>query len=211
MESCKRRFGVRVPASAPLWPASHHAAPTSLERTSRSDGTARSIGAEPRVHDLRAITDDVRWTLAGHAAAGLLAYHEATARDTDHRWQRLATIRDTMMAENLHAIADRGPTLVFVHNQHLRTGTTWMSLGPMTLRWQPASAHLADRLGSDYLGGDSASAIKFSRGSRQTLIRVPSGDLKAATLGRCAHSSPRRGGALTSRCSYSWCSRWPAE
>lgn len=132
---------------------------------------ARSIGAEPRVHDLRAITDDLRWTLtgetprlrhetspddiedallAGRTAAGLLAYHEAMAQDTDHRWQRLAAIRDTMMAENLHAIADRGPTLVFAHNQHLRTGTTCMSLGPMTVRWQPAGAHLADRLGSDY-------------------------------------------------------------
>jgi erythromycin esterase-like protein len=132
---------------------------------------ARSIGAEPRVRDLRAITDDLRWTLtgqtprlrhetspddledallAGRTAAGLLAYHAAMARDTDHRWSCLAAIRDMMMAENLHAIADRGPTLVFAHNEHLRTGTTRMSFGPTTLRWQPAGAHLADRLGSDY-------------------------------------------------------------
>jgi erythromycin esterase-like protein len=132
---------------------------------------ARSIGAQPRVHDLRAITDDLNWTLtgetprlrhetspddledallAGRTAAGLLAYHQAMARETDHRWQRLAAIRDTMMAENLHAIADRGPTLVFAHNQHLRTGTTSISFGPRTLRWQPAGAHLADRLGNDY-------------------------------------------------------------
>jgi erythromycin esterase len=132
---------------------------------------ARSIGSEPRVHDLRAITDDLRWTLtgetprlrheagpddledallAGRTAAGLLAYHEAMARDTDRRWERLAAIRDTMMAENLHAIADRGPTLVFAHNEHLRTGTTPIPFGPTTLRWQPAGAHLADRLGNDY-------------------------------------------------------------
>jgi erythromycin esterase-like protein len=120
---------------------------------------ARSIGAEPRVHDLRAITDDLRWMLtietprlrhltspddlenallAVRTAAGLLAYHEAMARDTEHRWHRLAAIRATMMAENLHAIADRGPTLVFAHNEHLRTGTT------------SAGALLADRLGNDY-------------------------------------------------------------
>ena len=120
---------------------------------------ARSIGADPRVHDLRAITDDLRLTLtsetprlrhetspddvedallAGRTAAGLLTYHEAMARGTDHRWQRLGAIRATMMAENLHAIADRGPTLVFAHNEHLRTGTT------------SAGAHLADRLGNDY-------------------------------------------------------------
>ena len=132
---------------------------------------ARSIGAEPRVRDLRAITDDLRWTLtgeiprlrhetspddledallAGRTAAGLLAYHQAMARDTDHRWQRLAAIRDTMMAENLHAIAGRGPTLVFAHNEHLRIGTSSMSFGPMTLRWHTAGAHLADRLGDDY-------------------------------------------------------------
>jgi erythromycin esterase-like protein len=129
------------------------------------------IGAEPRVHDLRAITDDLRWTLTGQTprlrhessaddladahlaartAAGLLAWHAALARDADHRWQRLAAIRDTMMAENLQAIADRGPTLAFAQNQHLRTGTTAVSFGPMTLRWLPAGAHLADRLGSDY-------------------------------------------------------------
>ena len=104
---------------------------------------ARSIGAEPRVHDLRAITDDLRWTLtgeiprlrretspddledallAGRTAAGLLAYHAAMARDTGDRWQRLAAVRDTMMAENVQAIADRGPTLAFAHNHHLRTG-----------------------------------------------------------------------------------------
>jgi hypothetical protein len=33
--------------------------------------------------------------------------HRAMARDTDHRWQRLGAIRNTMMAENLQAIADR--------------------------------------------------------------------------------------------------------
>jgi erythromycin esterase-like protein len=132
---------------------------------------ARSIGTDPRIPALRAITDDMRWTLAcetprlrhetspddledallaGRTAAGLLAYHKAMARDTDHRWQRLAAIRDTMMAENLRAIADRGPTLVSAHNEHLRTGTSSMSFGPMTLRWQTAGAHLADRLGNDY-------------------------------------------------------------
>jgi erythromycin esterase len=132
---------------------------------------ARSIGADPRVHELRAITDDLRWALtgllpglrhgvspddvedallAGRTAAGLLAYHGAMAQDTDHRWQRLAAIRDTMMAENLHALADRGPTLAFAHNQHLRTGTTATPFGPITLQWLPAGAHLADRLGEDY-------------------------------------------------------------
>lgn len=132
---------------------------------------ARSIGADPRVRELRALTDDLRWTLtcevprlrreadpddlddallAARTAAGLLAYHRAMARDTPHRWQRLAAIRDAMMAENLQAIADRGPTLAFAQNEHLRTGAASLAFGSTTLQWQPVGAHLADRLGEDY-------------------------------------------------------------
>jgi erythromycin esterase len=132
---------------------------------------ARSIGAEPHVQHLRAIIDDLRWLLAGQlphlrhetgpddlddallagrTAAGLLAYHAVMAQDTDRRWQRLAAIRDTMMAENLLAVAERGPTLVFAHNEHVRTGTTSVPFGPVTLHWQPAGAHLRDGLGGDY-------------------------------------------------------------
>lgn len=141
------------------------------EEPAAATDPARSVGGEPRVRDLRAITDDLRRTLVGEAprlrplvdpavfedallaartAADLLAYHQAMAQDTEHRWDRLATLRDTAMADNLEAIADHGPTLVFAHNQHLRTGTTGMALGPMALRWQPAGAHLADRVGSGY-------------------------------------------------------------
>jgi erythromycin esterase-like protein len=129
---------------------------------------ARSIGSEPRVRDLRAVTDDLRRTLdiaiprlrhevgpdeladvllAGRTAAGLLAYHAAMAHDTEHRWQHLSALRDAMMAENLRALADRGPTLVFAQNEHLRTGTAQLAFGPTTLRWQPAGAHVA---GPDY-------------------------------------------------------------
>jgi erythromycin esterase-like protein len=129
---------------------------------------AHSIGSEPRVRDLRAVTDDLRRTLdiavprlrheigsdeladvvlAGRTAAGLLAYHAAMARDTEHRWQHLSALRDAMMAENLRAIADRGPTLVFAQNEHLRTGTAQLAFGPATLHWQPVGAHVA---GPDY-------------------------------------------------------------
>lgn len=132
---------------------------------------ARSIGAQPRVHQLRAITDDLRRALAsalpclrgergadavedallaGRIAAGLLAYHALMATDGDQRWSRLAAARDLVMAENLDALARRGPTLAFAHNQHLRTGTTSVSFGSQVLRWQPAGAHLADRMGRDY-------------------------------------------------------------
>ncbi|HWO61023.1 MAG TPA: erythromycin esterase family protein [Umezawaea sp.] len=132
---------------------------------------ARSIGNDPVVHELRAITDDLRRVLtgeiprlrheisaddldnallAGRTAAGLLAYHAVMARDTDHRWQHLSALRDALMAENVQAIADRGPTLVFGHNLHVRAGAARMAFGPTTLRWQPVGALLADRLGDDY-------------------------------------------------------------
>ena len=132
---------------------------------------ARSIGRRPQVGELRAITDDLcraldvegprlrRETdpdeledagLAARTAAGLLAYHAGMARDTDHRWAGLSGLRDTMMAQNLRAIARRGPALVFAHNTHLRSTSASMSLGPMTIHWHPAGAHLADRLGEDY-------------------------------------------------------------
>ncbi|MEV0681613.1 erythromycin esterase family protein [Actinosynnema sp. NPDC050436] len=131
---------------------------------------ARSVGSEPRVHELRGLVDDLRWAvtcelphlrragtagladalLAGRTAAGVLAYHAAMARDTDDRWQRLAAIRDAMMAENVEALAERGRTLVFAHNQHVRTGAAEMAFGTTALRWHPAGAHLADRLGGDY-------------------------------------------------------------
>lgn len=135
---------------------------------------ARSVGSEERVRTLRVLADDLARTLAIEApalrratgrdafddaalaartATGLLAYHASMAEPGDggRRWSRNAGLRDTMMADNLEALAARGPTLVFAHNQHVRTGTAHMTLGPMSLRWQPAGAHLADRLGPDYL------------------------------------------------------------
>lgn len=135
---------------------------------------ARSVGSEDRVRELRVLADDLARTLtieapalldstgrdafddaalAARTATGLLAYHATMADpgDGERRWSRGAGLRDAMMADNLEALAARGPTLAFAHNQHVRTGTARMMLGPMALRWQPAGAHLADRLGPDYL------------------------------------------------------------
>ncbi len=134
----------------------------------------RSVGSEDRVRELRVLADDLARTLAIEApalrratgpdafddaalaartATGLLAYHASMASPGDggRRWSRNAGLRDAMMADNLQALAARGPTLAFAHNQHVRTGTAHMTLGPMALSWQSAGAHLADRLGSDYL------------------------------------------------------------
>ena len=135
---------------------------------------SRSVGSGERVRELRALADDLARTLtclapslvraagreavdeaslAARTATGLLAYHAAMADpvDDEPRWSRMSGLRDAMMADNLQALAAGGRTLAFGHNLHLRTGTSRIMLGPMDLGWQPAGAHLADRLGPDYL------------------------------------------------------------
>lgn len=138
-----------------------------------------SVGADERVRELQAHAGDMARILtcetpalrrkvspdelddahlAARCATGLLAYHRVMAipGDPESRWQQMCALRDAMMADNLAALARRGPTFTFAHNQHLRTGTASLTMGPMTLRWQPAGAHLAERLGSDYLVVGSA-------------------------------------------------------
>ena len=141
---------------------------------------SRSVGGEQRVRDVRLLADDLTRTLeaeapalrragdpgledaelAARTATGLLAHHAAMARPSDDRAGLLCALRDTMMADNVAALARRTPVLLFAHHQHLRTGTSTMAWGgvriagvdvpPTTLRWQPAGAHLATRLGDRY-------------------------------------------------------------
>ncbi|MDQ4115450.1 MAG: erythromycin esterase family protein [Actinomycetota bacterium] len=133
-----------------------------------------SVGSEDRVRELRALADDLARTLtcvapalvrtagrdavddaalAARCATGLLAYHAAMAAPIadELRWSRMSGLRDAMMADTLQALAARAPTMAFAHNLHLRTGASRMTLGPMDVGRQPAGAHLADRLGGDYL------------------------------------------------------------
>ncbi|CCH31335.1 erythromycin esterase family protein [Actinosynnema sp. NPDC047251] len=128
---------------------------------------ARSVGGSAEARELRLITDDLRWLLAGRTpesaaepddlrdaelaartAAGLLAYHAGMAEDSPDRVARLLSVRDTMMAENLLALD--APTLVFAHNQHLHRGVVHWRLGDLDLRWHSAGALVAHRLGDDY-------------------------------------------------------------
>jgi erythromycin esterase-like protein len=136
---------------------------------------ARGVGSAPEVARLRVLADDLRvvlvadaprlvaatspdawWAADLHlrAAAGLLRYHAAMARDTPGRVNRLMWIRSTMMAENLLSIVERewhrGPTLVFAANAHLqRQLSRWEQAGPR-LAWWSAGAIAATRLGDAY-------------------------------------------------------------
>lgn len=136
---------------------------------------AASIGASERVRDLRIAADDLTSVVrraapalrptdpAAHeralaharTAQGLLRYHAAMARPTGDRIAELSALRSEMMAENLLAIAaqekDRGPTLVFAHNAHLRR---MPPLTPAELdapAWGNAGALVALALGERYL------------------------------------------------------------
>jgi erythromycin esterase-like protein len=143
---------------------------------------AQSVGSAPEVTELRRVTDDLRallmaesprlvaatsrddwWqaSLHGRTAAGLLRYHAAMADPSPGRMNRLLVVRDTMMAENLLAIAEpqaqHGRTLVFANNSHLQKDRSRMELEPgwvpeedRVLEWWSAGAIAGTHLGDGY-------------------------------------------------------------
>jgi len=129
---------------------------------------SQSIGDSAEARELRAIADDLAWLLTvetprfttdsaeaelgARTAAGLLAYHATLARtELRERFAHAMGLRDAMMAANLEALAARDPLLVFAHNQHVRRGPARWGLNGMNGWWNPAGAHLARRLGPDYV------------------------------------------------------------
>jgi hypothetical protein len=55
-----------------------------------------------------------------------------------------------MMAANLLAIAERGPTLVNAHNGHLQRDKSSMQMGGRPLEWWCAGAIVSAHLGDEY-------------------------------------------------------------
>ncbi|MCY9783793.1 erythromycin esterase family protein [Nocardiopsis sp. EMB25] len=138
----------------------------------------RSIGAGERARELRIVADDLagllwseapelvasgsreeyrRACLFGRTARGLLRYHAVMADSSvgqARRLGRLGGARDAMMADNLLALVraerDRGPTLVFAHNQHLRRERAAMTMAGSQVGWWCAGAVAATTLGEEY-------------------------------------------------------------
>ena len=102
---------------------------------------SQSVGQTPEAKQLRLLADDLvalldaqtphliaassrddwdRARLYGRTATGLLRYHYWMADTSPSRMARLLGVRDSMMAANLLAIAERGPALVHAHNGHLQ-------------------------------------------------------------------------------------------
>ncbi|WP_250036294.1 erythromycin esterase family protein [Paractinoplanes maris] len=125
---------------------------------------SQSIGRTPEARELRLLADDLvallemqdprddreQARLYGRTATGLLRYHYWMADTSPGRLSWLLGVRDAMMAANLLALADRGPTLVNAHNGHLQRDRSSMRLGDHDLQWWSAGAVVSARLHDQY-------------------------------------------------------------
>lgn len=132
---------------------------------------SRSVGQTPEAGQLRLLADDLvalldaqtphliatstpddwdRARLYGRTATGLLRYHFWMADPSPRRIARLLGVRDSMMAANLLALAERGPTLVNAHNSHLQRDRSSMRMGGLPQEWWSAGAIVSAHLGEGY-------------------------------------------------------------
>ncbi|MFD9167015.1 erythromycin esterase family protein [Streptomyces sp. NPDC059558] len=131
----------------------------------------RSTGSSAEARELRLLADDLlalleehtphllattsredldRARLYGRTATDLLRYHRWMADTSLARMTRLVGLRGRMMADNLLALAARGPVLVHAHNAHLQREKSSMRMGGRLLEWWSAGALVSARLGTEY-------------------------------------------------------------
>src|SRR5690606_39340331 len=132
---------------------------------------SQSVGQSPEAARLRLLAEDLaalldaqtphliaassreewhRARLYARTAAGLLRYHAAMADSSPDRLARLLSVRGSMMAANLLALAGHGPVLVSAHNSHLQRDQSTMRMGDQLLRWWSAGAIVDAHLGEEY-------------------------------------------------------------
>jgi erythromycin esterase-like protein len=132
---------------------------------------SRSVGQTPEAKQLRLLAGDLvalldtqtphliaassrddwdRARMYGRTATGLLRYHFWMADTSPSRMTWLLGLRDSMMAANLLAIAERGPALVYAHNGHLQRDKSRMQMGGVPLEWWGAGAIVGAQLGEGY-------------------------------------------------------------
>lgn len=132
---------------------------------------SQSVGQTSEAKQLRLLADDLvtlldaqapqliaassrdewdRARLFGRTATGLLRYHFWMADPSPGRMARLLTLRDSMMAANLLALAERGPTLANAHNGHLQRNKSTMRMGGPPLEWWSAGAIVSALTGDEY-------------------------------------------------------------
>lgn len=132
---------------------------------------SRSVGQTPEAKELRLLADDLvalldgqtpqliaasapddwdRARLYGRTATGLLRYHHWMADTSPSRIAWLLGVRDSMMAANLLALAERGPVLVNAQNGHLQRHKSGMRMGGQPVEWWSAGAIVSAQLGEEY-------------------------------------------------------------
>lgn len=132
---------------------------------------SQSVGRTSEAMQLRLLADDLsalldtqlphliavtsrdeldRARLYARTASGLLRYHRAMGDSSPSRMTRLCALRDLMMAANLLALAEHGPTLVFAHNSHLQRTSSSMQMWQGPVRWWGAGSIVSARLAEQY-------------------------------------------------------------
>lgn len=129
---------------------------------------AQSIGQSAQAARLRLLADDLvalldartpeltsrgdweRARLYGRTATGLLRYHHWMADTSPSRMTWLVSVRDSMMAGNLLALAEQGPALIYAHNGHLQRTKSTMRMGGTPVEWWSAGAIVSSHLGREY-------------------------------------------------------------
>jgi erythromycin esterase-like protein len=182
---------------------------------------SRSVGRSAEAGELRLLTDDLvapldaelpylravsppeewhRARLYGRrTAVGLLRYHHWMADASPGRMTRLVGLRDSMMAGNLLALAERGPALVHAHNGHLQRDKSSMRMGDLPVEWWSAGGIVDAHLGEEYAFLATALGTMRHRGVDTPPPDTVEGLLYALPEHRYVVDAPRLATALGDR------------
>lgn len=178
---------------------------------------ARSVGQSPEAARLRLLADDLvalldtqtpylkavssrdefdRARLYGRTATGLLRYHHWMADPSPARMTRLCAQRDLMMADNLLALAERGPVLANGQNAHFQRELSTMQMWQGPVRWWSAGALVSARLGDAYAFVAMALGTIRHQGVDTPPPDTVEGLLYALPGDRCVVDAPRLAATL---------------
>ncbi|MFB6988102.1 erythromycin esterase family protein [Streptomyces sp. NPDC056304] len=172
----------------------------------------RSVGRSTEAGQLRLLADDLvalldaqaphllaatsrdgwdRARLYGRTATGLLRYHHSMADTSPTRMTRLCTLRSSMMAHNLFAVATRGPALIHAHNSHLQREKSTMPTWDGPVEWWGAGALVSAQLGGGYAFVATALGTIRHQGVDTPPPDTVEGLLYALPEDRCVIDAPR--------------------
>ncbi|MFI9103057.1 erythromycin esterase family protein [Streptomyces fildesensis] len=137
-----------------------------------------------------------RARLYGRTATGLLRYHHWMADTSPARMTRLCALRDLMMAQNLLALAERGPAFIHAHNSHLQRRKSTMQMWEGPVEWWSAGALASARLGAEYAFVATALGTIRHEGVDTPPPATVEGLLYALPEDRCLIDAPRLATAL---------------